>query len=627
MGEDKDEGDNDDWIDSPEAEELRRQMANLERKITKFKQEIETIDEEDDNQNGSKGWSKPIYITDSDLPKGWTYFRNREGSMFYRDAKGKFLKNRRNVLSEMYSAGSYTDKEIKYIRDGLVEEGWIYHDDLPDGWMFKQYTHKIEGVNTDVLYHLAPNGVIYRSKKKIIKCAKELKLSTKDVKKIQEFKAGETGPAVGRVLDEPDESWYFDSACVPTGWKMKRYTYNSGATNKTEEVYHYLTPDNLIVRGKKQVHDWMLRHGTYNSEDFGLFHFNKKKMKAFGSATGRTSIIPWSEWGQAEDLPPGWMVRTGSYKYQKKVQYKSPMDQIFLSRFKVLKFLKTGERDTSPTHSYKKMLALASKGEDGAVKTVWDDWRDDDIPCLPGWQFSIGRKDSQRKIRYKSPEGKVFQSRGPLIRYLHENGLKEKKQLITLKNLLKTNQFKPFEDLRTNDKFIKNFSPDWNYLLFLKIRYDNQEDIPEFTDRKLPHGWKKKLINGVEYFKDPSEKFVFNSRKLVVDHLRRTNFDLSDDQLVTIMEESDSESDLSDTESEASDEEEETMSELRRKHQPDFYPAPSLNSVSRAQEPVFYPVPDSHIKTEVVDMVQESVYYPVSGSDELVERATLLLAE
>ena len=195
---------------------------------------------------------------------------------------------------------------------------------------------------------------------------------------------------------------------------------------------------------------------------------------------------------------------------------------------------------------------------------------------------------------------------------------------------MKTNQFKPFEDLRTNDKFIKNFSPDWNYLLFLKIRYDNQEDVPEYPDRKLPHGWKKKLINGVEYFKDPSEKFVFNSRKLVVDHLRRTNFDLSDDQLVTIMEESDSESDLSDTESEASDEEEETMSELRRKHQPDFYPAPSLNSVSRAQEPVFYPVPDTHIKTEVVDMVQESVCYPVSASNaktELVERATLLLAE
>merc|ERR1711915_707704 len=141
--------------------------------------------------------------------------------------------------------------------------------------------------------------------------------------------------------------------------------------------------------------------------------------------------------------------------------------------------------------------------------------------------------------------------------YLHEKGLKGKQQLITLKKLLKTNQSKQFEDLRTNDKFIKNFAPDWNYLLFLKLRYENQVDIPEYPDRKLPFGWKKKLINGVEYFKDPTEKFVFNSRKLVVEHLRTTNYDLSDEDLVSIMEDSDSESDLSDTESEGTDEENE----------------------------------------------------------------------
>ena len=52
--------------------------------------------------------------------------------------------------------------EVKYIGDGLVEEGWNYNYDLPEGWMFKKYSHKIEGIDTDVLYHLAPNGVIYR---------------------------------------------------------------------------------------------------------------------------------------------------------------------------------------------------------------------------------------------------------------------------------------------------------------------------------------------------------------------------------------------------------------------------------------------------------------------------------
>ena len=59
---------------------------------------------------------------------------------------------------------------------------------------------------------------------------------------------------------------------------------------------------------------------------------------------------------------------------------------------------------------------------------------------------------------------------------------------------------------------------------------------------------------------------MFNSRKLVVEHLRSTNYDLSDDDLVSIMEESDSESDLSDTESEHSDsEEEEEEDVIKRK--------------------------------------------------------------
>ena len=87
-----------------------------------------------------------------------------------------------------------------------------------------------------------------------------------------------------------------------------------------------------------------------------------------------------------------------------------------------------------------------------------------------------------------------------------------------------------------------------------------------------------------------------------MDHLRTTNYDLSDEDLVSIMEESDSESDLSETESEASDEEEE-MSELRSKHQT-YYPAPSLDSVPPDQEATFYPVPASDIKTEVVEMAE-----------------------
>ena len=547
-----------DWLEDPEAAELRRQMARLEQKISSFKQEMVGDAGQEVEAGPGAGepgrWSKPQYTGDPKLPPGWTFFRNKEGSMFYRDAAGRFLKNRRNVLAEMFQhSDQYSDSQRQYIRDGLQEEGWHYHAELPKYWMYKQYTHKIEGVDTDVLYHLSPDGTIYRSKKKIQKSWVELGLSKAELQRLVEFRPAEIG-STGRTLEEPDESWYHDPAAVPAGWKMKRYTYNSGSTHKTEEVFHYLTPDSTIVRGKKQVHDWMLRNSCYNSDDFGLFHFNKKE-KSFSGSSGRPTVVNWSTWAPAKDLPEGWTVRYGSYKYQKKVQYKSPNEQIFLSRFKVIRFLKSGGADMPPSRKLLQQRRL--QRSNGAPRTLWDEWREDDIPCLPGWQFSIGRKKTKRRIRYKSPCGKVFQSRGPLIRYLHENNLKGKQQLITLKKLLKTSQSKQFEDLRTNDKFIKNFTPDWNYLLFLKVRYDNQEDIPEVQDYKLPHGWMKKDINGVEYFKAPGGKYVFNSRKLVVEHLRRTNFDLSDEDLVSIMEDSDSESDLSDSETEESESEEE----------------------------------------------------------------------
>ena len=554
---------------NPEWNEARHMMDELEKKICDIKQEIESPDDEDEDEDledldkdkeRSKPkvkCSKPLYVSDPNLPKGWTFYKNKEGKMFYRDAKQKFIKNRRNALFVMLSTECYTNEEILYIRDGLTDEGWSYSDDLPHGWMFKMYTHKIEGLDTHVLYLLSPNGVIYRSKKKIVRCARELKLSEEDLEKIQEFKSDEKGAAAGRTLKEPDESWIFDPACVPTGWRMKRYTFQSGATDKTEEVIHYLTPDNTIVRGKKHVHDWMMSHGCYNSEDFGLFHFNKVRRVG----VGRPSAVNWSEWAQDKELPPDWLVRYGSYKYQRKVNYRSPMGKIFLSRFKVLRFLKSGKRDEPHTNKIKKLSA--SQGEEAVVKTVWEEWRNDDIPCLPKWQFSIGRKENKRKIRYKSPTGEVFQSRGPLIRYLHENGLKEKKKLQVLKKLLKTNQQKEFEDLRTNDRFIKNFTPDENYLLFLKMRYENQEDIPEYPDVMLPSGWKKKMINGVTYFKDPSENFVFNSRKLVVEHLRRSNFDLSlTFDVEGILEESGSESDLSESE-ESEESEEESEAEVQ----------------------------------------------------------------
>merc|ERR1711962_406091 len=129
------------------------------------------------------------------------------------------------------------------------------------------------------------------------------------------------------------------------------------------------------------------------------------------------------------------------------------------------------------------------------------------------------------------PEGGVFVGRGALIRHLHANRL------------------------RKNDKFIKHIEVDENYLTFLKHRYENHHEVGEEEEPSLPKMWRKKKINGVDYFRDPSGKHIFNSRRLVVEFLRKTRYSLKEKDLAGILEESSEESDLSDTDDESEREE------------------------------------------------------------------------
>ena len=111
----------------------------------------------------------------------------------------------------------------------------------------------------------SPRGIIYRSKVKIKKEAEELKLSSRDLKLLLDFKPDNNEEP--RKIEDPDSDWVCDEHC-PDGWRRKRYCYKSGLTKKIEQVFHYLTPhpDNFVLRGKKQVYDYMKKSGTFNME-------------------------------------------------------------------------------------------------------------------------------------------------------------------------------------------------------------------------------------------------------------------------------------------------------------------------------------------------------------------------
>ena len=90
-------------------------------------------------------YTYPLFIRkDPQLPSGWRYYDNGRGAIFFRDSEGTRFSSRRRALAHMYKVGGFTKEAIYYIRDGLLDEGWFYHQDLPPSWMYKLYNHKIE---------------------------------------------------------------------------------------------------------------------------------------------------------------------------------------------------------------------------------------------------------------------------------------------------------------------------------------------------------------------------------------------------------------------------------------------------------------------------------------------------
>jgi hypothetical protein len=157
-------------------------------------------------------------------PAGPSIYDNGKGIVSFRTAQHKFLKNRRLALGEMEGRG-FTGAQVAFIRDGMVLDGWNYHDNLPARWMYKQYNHKIKGVDKDVVDYLAPNGTNMRSKKSIKDRQVELGLGAADLQKLIDF--WPSGFQENRILENPDSSWVHVAELLPAGWKLRKYNYNN----------------------------------------------------------------------------------------------------------------------------------------------------------------------------------------------------------------------------------------------------------------------------------------------------------------------------------------------------------------------------------------------------------------
>ena len=53
--------------------------------------------------------------------------------MFFKDEQGRRFTSRRKVLEFMIDEGNFSKEIIYWVRDGLLDEGWCYHQELPPG--------------------------------------------------------------------------------------------------------------------------------------------------------------------------------------------------------------------------------------------------------------------------------------------------------------------------------------------------------------------------------------------------------------------------------------------------------------------------------------------------------------
>ena len=85
-------------------------------------------------EGGSKTSKSSHYSKDKNLPKGWKYLETAKNTTSFKTKEGKYFINRKKALAAMYDKAGVSKDCVYDIRDGVLDEGWSEHRDLPPGW-------------------------------------------------------------------------------------------------------------------------------------------------------------------------------------------------------------------------------------------------------------------------------------------------------------------------------------------------------------------------------------------------------------------------------------------------------------------------------------------------------------
>ena len=272
------------------------------------------------------------------------------------------------------------------------------------------------------------------------------------------------------VLCKISDTWVSGDPSLPAGWRIRKY--NSKPTSRRVHC-DFLSPENHVIRSRKGVLEHMRKTGGYTAHDFELVERAQNKperrktedMEPRNSSHHSRSVYqpnnnPSSisgfqssggggdgEWREAEFLPPGWRKRPADGCYM------SPIGNVFWSMTEVVKELEerggltwtelakikrmvaqNSEMQQPQAHQHQVHLShrldtagsvpsqpVAAAEADTSKGQMPRGWKL--CPNIPkGWRMKTHYWGNREKHIFRSPEGKVFNSRKLAVDHMTVEG-------------------------------------------------------------------------------------------------------------------------------------------------------------------------------------------------------------
>ena len=371
------------------------EIVDVDQEDTEADDDMELLEEtsvDDDHLNAKETVNhNKEWITDSTLPFGWSY-KGQGRFLFIKAPNGKHYQSRRLAFADMLNSGKYSAKDIIFMRNALVHEGWKNDERIPKGWMLKK---RKKGY-----IFLGQGGEFFKSTMKAIKFVGKYRkyFTDEDLHKIKSFSSHFYSQKSGQSVKLKEnmnnlDSWIFNGDGIPAGWGMKYVTFGKNTLLKL------LSPEGQVFQGRRTVLKHMIDK-KYSEEEI-------EEMR---------SSLKYDGWLSSPRLPEKWFYRKSKTH---SMSFVSESGQYYRSRESVRAGKDLGMDDILKIQSF--------NAQDIHDEKDYDTFSLDDPSVPKGWRikrFKFGNSECSKLL---SPEGRMFQGRRVALKFMIDQKYPKKK--------------------------------------------------------------------------------------------------------------------------------------------------------------------------------------------------------